>query len=522
MNKILIAAILVLTIGLISCGSSKGGGGSNNEPECCNQECCNNEDTGTIINAHVPHIIAQPKNAVYILSQEAEPLTISTQICDKCNDGIFTYQWYRNTVESNTGGEIIEGETNASYKPPTDEYGEFYYYVTITNNITDNEDGGIKVAAKTSDVAEVVVAQHIVTFVSYSNVDIPAQGIMTGVKAKRPLPIRSGFIFDYWFTDAALTIPYHFDTEVTGNITLFAAWVSQPIITEIAANMLSINGGTFKMGSPTDEMLRSTNENYRTENGGDVKLSPFKMSKYLVTQEQYEAVMRNNPSYFKTPVGEEINTAKRPVETVSWYSAIVYCNKISLLTGLTPAYKINGSTNIYEWGAVPLGPGGNFNLWNTVEIVEGSTGYRLPTEAQWEYACRAGTTTPFSWGSTINETQANYLANFLDAYNLVTGTNLNRTTQVGVYPHNPWGLYDMHGNLSEWCWDWYTESYNDAGGSEDPQGPKVPSVSGIHRMTRTVGGYSLPAEFQRSAYRGGMNANVYDTYRSLGFRVVRP
>jgi len=133
------------------------------------------------------------------------------------------------------------------------------------------------------------------------------------------------------------------------------------------ANFVQIKGGTFTMGSPANEANREEDEvQYK------VTVSSFKMSKYEITQKEYEKVMENNPSYFK---GSNL-----PVEQVSWYDAITYCNKRSVRERLTPVYTINGEDV----------------TWN-----RNANGYRLPTEAEWEYACRAGTTTPFSTGNNI-------------------------------------------------------------------------------------------------------------------------
>jgi len=110
-----------------------------------------------------------------------------------------------------------------------------------------------------------------------------------------------------------------------------------------------------------------------------VTLTAFKMGKYEVTQEQYQAVMGSNPSSFKSSPSSGEVQSKRPVEYVSWYNAIVFCNKLSIMDGLTPAYSVNGSTDTSTWGNVPTSSN---STWDAVTIVAGSTGYRLPTEAQ--------------------------------------------------------------------------------------------------------------------------------------------
>jgi len=149
-----------------------------------------------------------------------------------------------------------------------------------------------------------------------------------------------------------------------------------------------------------------------------VAMKPFTIGKYEVTQKEYRELMGTNPSYF---IGDNL-----PVENVSWFDAIEYCNALSRREGLPVAYKITGTRDdrVVTWD-------------------RNSIGYRLPTEAEWEYSCRAGTRTLFNTGDSINRNQANFFH--------------NTTIEVGSYPPNEWGLHDMHGNVSEWCWDLYND-----------------------------------------------------------------
>ena len=268
--------------------------------------------------------------------------------------------------------------------------------------------------------------------------------------------------------------------------------------------MVSVPFGSFEMGSPSDEPGRNSDETQHI-----VTLTEgFHIGKYPVTQAQYQAVIGTNPSYFKTPVSSETNTANRPVEQVSWYDAVEFCNKLSDIEGLTPYYTIDKNTvdpnntnsgDPYRW-LVTLNPGAN--------------GYRLPTEAQWEYACRAGTTHAFNWDTdTINSSQANYYASYIDPNNKVAGTYLQRTTSVGSYAPNTWGIYDMHGNVWEWCWDWYG-SYS--GDKTDPTG----AVSGGLRVLRGGSWYG-DGQYLRSADRNCYYPYYWDSYY-YGFRVVLP
>ena len=281
----------------------------------------------------------------------------------------------------------------------------------------------------------------------------------------------------------------------THSVSAGIATAGGPVTSSIDIEMVPIPAGTFMMGSPASEPNRGSDETQHS-----VTLSAFSMSKYQVTQGQYQAVMGSNPSDFKTAVSGESGTpGKLPVECVSWYDALVFCNKLSIAEGLTPAYSISGKTNPADWGAVPT----NSNAtWNAVVIVAGSTGYRLPTEAQWEYACRAGTTTAYNTGDTISDNTGWYTSN-----------SGSKTHEVGKKPANAWGLYDMHGNVWEWCWDWNGDYSSSA--QTDPMG----ASSGTDRVDRG-GSWGYSAGDLRSAFR--ICDYPSGRYNNLGFRLVRP
>jgi len=238
-----------------------------------------------------------------------------------------------------------------------------------------------------------------------------------------------------------------------------------------------IKGGTFTMGSPDTEQGHF----YEEEPQHTVTVSSFYIGKYEVTQQEWAAVMGNNPSNFK---GDNF-----PVEEVSWFDAIEYCNKRSQKEGLTPAYRINGAN---------------------ITWIKNTDGYRLPTEAEWEFACRSGTITPFFTGENITTNQANYDGNN-PYYNNPQGVLRQTTTVVGSFPPNHWGLYDMHGNVWEWCWDWFG-SYS-SNMQNDPIGP----FSGEGRVIRG-GAWNYESKYLRSASRLNFSSSARTNF--VGFRLV--
>jgi formylglycine-generating enzyme required for sulfatase activity len=289
--------------------------------------------------------------------------------------------------------------------------------------------------------------------------------------------------------------------------------------------MVWIEPGKFMMGSPSDEVGRGTQI---LETQHEVTLTKgFYMGKYEVTQEQFEEVMWYIDSY------PTFRGANYPVEWVNWYEAIAFCNWMSDEEDLWPVYWVymedapdihlgnNFQNPAYwscypdEWGYIPF-PGDeeddDYDRWYNLMWLEGD-GYRLPTEAEWEYACRAGTTTRFYYGNNITEDDANY------------NGDVGRTTVVGSYPPNKWGLYDMHGNVEEWCWDWLSRTLDyPAGAQTDPEGP---STNFYHDKVIRGGSFLHYDTSVRSAGRDFAEPTEYgqtsgqNVLPLIGFRVVR-
>jgi sulfatase modifying factor 1 len=256
-------------------------------------------------------------------------------------------------------------------------------------------------------------------------------------------------------------------------VVALAAYGAAPktIKTKSGVEMVLVPGGSFTMGDAkgaTDEKPHK------------VSVGSFYIDKYEVTQENYRKVVGSDYSRWKMPNG--------PVEQVTWAAAVKYCNARSKAEGLTPCYDTK-----------------------TWKCDFAANGYRLPTEAEWEYAARAGKTTSYSFGDSPSA-----LRNFA----WMKENSGGRPREVGKKLANPWGLFDMYGNVAEWCNDYYDVDYYRKSPAKDPRGP----ASGEKRVVRGGSWNSRAAEC-RSAYRAAENPAYSDVcigyYDVYGFRCVR-
>jgi uncharacterized protein (TIGR02996 family) len=249
------------------------------------------------------------------------------------------------------------------------------------------------------------------------------------------------------------------------------------VVNSIGMRLALVPPGAFRMGSPPGEAGINEEEGPLHE----VEIAQaFYLGVFPVTQDQYRQVTGKTPSWFCRGGGGERavrkqSTGRFPVESVSWDEAVEFCRRLS-------------------------------------EEREPGRVYRLPSEAEWEFACRAGTTTPFAFGATLSSTLANFDGNGPHGWDKKDPV-LKRTTGVGAYPPNAWGLSDMHGNVWEWCADWLDPDYYKTSPRRGPMGPP----EGAYRVIRGGGWNDLARDCRAARREGCVPASRFS---NLGFRVV--
>jgi formylglycine-generating enzyme required for sulfatase activity len=313
-------------------------------------------------------------------------------------------------------------------------------------------------------------------FIAGSDEVLVWEGVMPGDTVK--LEYTADGVHWKTISDSASELSYRWRVPHTpSNVCL--ARVSAQTRWTFFGDMALIPPGRFKMGDITGAGYSEEKPVHEV-----IITQPFLIKRTEITQAQWFAVMGSNPSAFK---GDSL-----PVEMVSWYAAVDFCNRLSKLEALGPCYSGSGANISCDYTA---------------------SGYRLPTEAEWEYACRSGSETDFYTGN-MSSNACSIPDPSLHRAGWYCGNNNHSTMNAGMKEPNAFGLYDMHGNVWEWCGDWHSQTFYTTKTATDPKGP----ASGSERVLRGGSWYSY-ADGCRSAARSFSEPSY--TYSGIGFRVVR-
>nr|MBP3281138.1 SUMF1/EgtB/PvdO family nonheme iron enzyme [Treponema sp.] len=334
------------------------------------------------------------------------------------------------------------------------------------------------------------VATYTVTFDSDGGSEVASQTVESGKTATKPTdPKKSGektsYAFLGWYNgDSA----FDFASEIKGEITLKAKWLE---------GFVKVTGTTIK----GDETWTPTSKVFVS--GRSLTIPDLIVCDHEVTRGEFKEVMGEDPSiasaYDKD--GNKLtgdNVLNNPVNYVNWYAAIAYCNKLSIKEGLDCAYTVSGITD-WENLAYSSIPTSSNDTWNAATCDFEANGYRLPTEAEWEWLARGGENYTYAGSNTVGDV-AWYTSN----------TNDTGSRDVKTKAANGYGLYDMSGNVREWCWDWY--------GSISSSTDATGSASGSGRVRRG-GSWGSDAYYCAVSRRNYGSPDYRDDY--LGFRVVR-
>ena len=373
----------------------------------------------------------------------------------------------------------VSAATNGAQSPRVDQNlsRDFAFYPGTAAKPVTVEPSAV---ANQPDFGEVKVAPGALSLSFATAGSLELAGRIVEVPAGGSLPVRNlkpgTYPMSLRYADGNIETK---NVEVESGLEIQVSFTYRPSPSVSAASsvpdgMVFVPGGSFTMGSPAKEAGRSNDESQH-----QVTIRDFYIGATEVTQAQYKTVMGLNPSNFK---GDEL-----PVESVSWYDAVAYCNMLSKKEGLSPAYSISGTSV----------------SWN-----KGAKGYRLPTEAEWEFAARGGAAASSSAVKAVyaGSADVNEVAWYF-------GNSGNLSHPVGQKDPNGAKLYDMAGNVWEWCWDWYGAF--SSGKQSDPKGP----ASGSRRVVRGgswVSGASSLRSARRYYYDPGLRGE------SVGFRVLRP
>ncbi|MBQ6781071.1 MAG: SUMF1/EgtB/PvdO family nonheme iron enzyme [Treponema sp.] len=427
--------------------------------------------------------------------------------------------------------------------------------------------GGTNYVGTGTTQAPAATGSCTVTFETNGGSAVTAQTVESGKTASEPTaPTKDGFTFGGWYTDSALTGVFSFSTAITSNTTLYAKWISAAVPTfevtfetnggSAVTKQVVASGGVAVLpsASPTktgSEFIGwyadsgfSIKYNFTTPitadttvyarwwdatdfvladgkivgettgsnvfvSGRTVTTSTLWASNHEVTQGEYETYCKYGNFL---PSATDGIGANYPAYYVSWYDALVYCNKRSIAEGLTPCYTIGGSTNPASWPGVVddgagkhCGPASSNADWYAATCNFSANGYRLPTEAEWEWLARGGDPAAAAWEQTYSGSDT------IDDVAWYTTNSGSTAHEVKQKAANSKGLYDMSGNVWEWCWDWWYRTIT-------ATTPASGAASGSRRVIRG-GAWNVNASLSAMSYR--VHNSPPTRYHDCGFRVVR-
>ena len=435
------------------------------------------------------------------------------------------------TADGYTFGGWYDGETKAeagTYKVTKDVTLTAKWEKVVVTPAAESTTPAQTTTTTTTTTNTSATVNYTITFDSKGGTAVDSITVSSGNKAAAPTaPTKTAtastsYTFAGWFTstDNGTTLSdtaFDFvNTTITAPLTLYAKW-NETALTNVPEGFVLVEGSTVTGG--TKFALSGYSDDYYNDyykgvfrEGRTVTISNFYMCDHEVTQAEFLAVMGTNPSSFNSSPASGEEQTNRPVENVNWYMAIAYCNKKSVAEGLTPCYAVTGIT---DWANLAYSsiPTSNDATWNAVICNFNENGYRLPTEAEWEYAALGGKNgvtagNPTDYAGTDSSSD-------LGTYAWYTSNSDDKTHEVKKKSPNALNLFDMSGNVFEWCWDWYDDNNTPSITSETPC---TGVTSGSGRVSRG-GCYSNYAYGCSVTHRNSLNPYYGSSF--LGFRVVR-